>query len=134
MKRAIAVTILTGFVLAACQGEPGPAGPAGPQGEAGPAGPAGPEGPAGPQGDAGAPGPQGEAGAPGPQGEAGPAGEPGTVIRVVTSAGEASCDAGEVMVSALCVNAATPYPLQTKENGASCGASGATVRIACAAE
>ena len=128
MKRAIAATVLAGFVLAACQGEPGP------QGEAGPAGPAGPQGDAGPAGPEGPAGPQGEAGAPGPQGEAGPAGEDGTVIRIVTSGGEASCDAGEVMVSALCVNAATPYPLQTKENGASCGASGATVRIACAAE
>ena len=61
------VTILLCFVMcfsmAACAGEPGPAGPQGAQG------------PAGPQGEQGPAGPQGEQGPAGPQGEQGPAGE-----------------------------------------------------------
>ena len=53
MKYSIAVVILAGFLLTACQGEHGPAGPAGPQGSAGPAGEQGPVGPAGADGPAG---------------------------------------------------------------------------------
>ena len=57
------VTILLCFVMcfsmAACAGEPGPAGP---QGAQGPAGPQGEQGPAGPQGEQGPAGPQGPAG------------------------------------------------------------------------
>ena len=61
------VTILLCFVMcfsmAACAGEPGPAGPQGAQGTADP------------QGEQGPAGPQGEQGPAGPQGEQGPAGE-----------------------------------------------------------
>jgi hypothetical protein len=73
-------------------------------------------------------GPQGEAGQ---QGADGSAGDAGTSLRVVTSDGEASCNDGDVMVSAICVGSTGVYPLQTTETGASCGDSGATVRITC---
>jgi hypothetical protein len=85
-------------------------------------GPQGEVGPAGPQGDAGPEGPAG------PQGEAGPA---GTSLHVVSGDTEASCGDGEVMVSAICVGSTGVYPLQTTETGASCGDSGASVRITC---
>lgn len=122
MKRAVAITIVSGFLLAACQGEQGAQGPAGPEGPAGPAGPQGEQGVAGP------------AGPDGPEGPAGADGAPGASLRVVTSDAEATCDGGEVMVSAICLGTSALYPLQTTDNGASCGDSGATIRIACMAQ
>ena len=88
-------------------GAVGPAGPAGAKGEAGGPGPAGAKGetgsagPAGPKGDIGAAGPtgpQGEAGATGP---AGPKGE-GSGFRVISDQQQPTCNADEIMVSALC--------------------------------
>jgi hypothetical protein len=102
MKRATAITILSGFLLAACQGEPGPVGPAGPEGPAGPPG---------------------------------PAGAAGTTLRIVESGGEASCDAGEVMISAICPGVGTRAAhnlVMMTDNSASCV--GHAVRIACAAQ
>lgn len=131
------------LVLAGCERAPGPAGPAGPagpqgtagpQGPMGPQGPAGPAGPAGPQGEAGQQGPagpQGMRGEAGPPGERGPAGPPGPVgpagpnnLRAFDVAGDtASCEGGEVLVSAICRQGSASPVLQ---NGAvhCAGASG----------
>jgi hypothetical protein len=50
---------------------------------------------------------------------------------VVSGSGDVACDAGEALVSALCVGG-SGSALQTTENGASCG--GGSVRIACMAQ
>jgi hypothetical protein len=90
----------------------GPAGPAGPLGSAGPAGPAGQKG---------------------DKGDAGAAAAPG--VRVVSSdAVSATCETGEVLVSAYCTGSWTSYPLKPAQNGASCGEAGsseAKVTIVC---
>ncbi len=127
-------------ILAGCDrapapaGPPGPAGPqgaAGPQGPTGPQGPPGPTGPAGPQGEAGLQGPagpQGVRGEAGPPGERGPAGPPGAAgpnnLRAFDVTGDtASCEGGEVLVSAICRQGSASPVLQ---NGAvhCAGASG----------
>lgn len=87
------------------RGEAGPQGPAGPPGERGPAGPRGEPGSPGPAGIAGVPGERGPAGPPGPegkQGERGPAGPGGQQLRVVRGTGAQACNAGEIVVSAVC--------------------------------
>ena len=65
------------------------------------AGPSGPQGTPGPQGEAGS---QGPAGAPGAAGERGPIGMPGASnVRAFEVTGDtASCQADEILVSALC--------------------------------
>jgi hypothetical protein len=105
------------------KGEPGPTGAQGPRGEPGPAGPvgavgaAGAPGPQGAKGDPGPAGPQGPKGDAGPAGPPGPAGSPATAalsIRPVRVDGcrqpycEAVCDAGETMISALCLRTGQP--------------------------
>ncbi len=86
------------------QGERGTAGPAGPGGVPGPAGPVGPAGPAG---TVGLLGPAGQQGAAGPAGSAGPPG-PNNVrlvqVETCTTGCDASCGAGEVVASAVCVS------------------------------
>ncbi len=122
-------------------GAPGPAGKdgaTGPQGPAGLAGPAGPAGPAGAKGEMGPPGPKGDTGAPGPVGATGPAGPKGDTgaaaalsLRIVKGAAEQSCDAGEIMVSALCTGQGDiSKSLSVSDNGATCGDS--EVRLVCA--
>jgi hypothetical protein len=47
----------------------------------------------------------------------------------------ATCDAGEVMISAYCTGTWTNYPLKPADNGASCGDANATdvkVTLVCA--
>jgi hypothetical protein len=47
----------------------------------------------------------------------------------------ATCDAGEVMISAYCTGTWTNYPLKPADNGASCGDANATdvkVTLICA--
>ena len=121
------------LLLAACERAPGPTGPpgaAGPQGMAGPPGPPGPQGPPGPmgaKGEAGAPGvagmqgAQGERGEPGPPGPVGPAG-PSNLRAFEVTGDTASCQADEILVSALCEGGHQPL----LQNGrATCtGASG----------
>jgi hypothetical protein len=77
---------VTGYLIPATAGGPGPAGPEGPPGPLGPAGPAGapgvpgavgPPGPAGPAGPTGSPGPIGPIGPVGATGSAGPTGPAG---------------------------------------------------------
>lgn len=68
--------LLLCFTLFACEGKPGPTGPAGSRGSAGPAGQQGVQGPQGEPGRDGARGPAGQTGARGPAGQQGPAGEP----------------------------------------------------------
>lgn len=132
-------------------GPAGPAGPAGVKGEVGPAGIAGPQGPAGPKGDvgpAGPAGPTGVAGPAGPQGPAGPAGVAGPVgpvgpagvagpagpqgpaatltLHRIKGTPSAKCDAGEILISALCVGAAETAKVDS-ESSASCEAGEATL-------
>ena len=66
--------LLTVFLLLACEGPPGPAGP---QGDTGHQGPPGEQGNTGVQGERGEPGSQGIQGSPGQQGEEGARGAPG---------------------------------------------------------
>lgn len=93
----IALAVLLAFALAACEGPVGPQGSEGPQGAAGPEGKAGPAGPKGDRGDKGDKGDRGDKGERGDRGEA--------ALRMVEGeAGTpASCEAGEVMVSAYCL-------------------------------
>jgi hypothetical protein len=74
----------------------------------------------------------GAAGPPGPPGAAGAAG----AFRVVSpNAATASCESGEVMISAYCTGNFAAYPLKPAQNGAACGDAGATdvkVTIVCA--
>jgi hypothetical protein len=44
------------------------------------------------------------------------------------STGAASCDGGEVMISAHCTGTFSAYPLRPTDNGASCG-DGADVKV-----
>jgi hypothetical protein len=108
-------------------GEPGAPGPAGPQGEAGLQGPAGPQGmrgeigPAGQPGVPGAPGvgSQGERGEPGPPGPAG-----ASNLRAFEVTGDsASCQANEILVSALCKDGGG-QPLLLNGRATCLGASG----------
>jgi hypothetical protein len=123
--------VAAAFLLAGCfEGPAGTPGLRGEQGATGDQGPAGPRGPAGPAGPAG---PKGEAGVAGPKGDAGPKGEQGlpgqaTGLRVVTlgasdcsAAGcRVTCNAGEVIASAVCV-AATPLQPVVQTASAKCG-------------
>jgi len=90
----------------------------------------GPAGPAGPKGDKGDPGAAGAAGA------VGAAGLAGASFHVVSPDGpSATCDSGEVLVSAYCTGIWTNYPLKPTRNGAACGEAGsseAKVTIVCA--
>jgi len=113
-------------------GATGPAGKDGAPGAQGPAGLAGPAGPAGPKGEVGPAGPKGDAG---PAGLAGPKGDPGApaslALRVLKSNSPAKCDAGEILVSALCTGSADVFKsLSVSDETASCD--GAEVRIVCA--
>ena len=132
--------VAAAFLLAGCfegpQGPAGAAGPHGPKGDPGVAGPAGPMGPQGAKGDTGPAGPMGAMGAAGPKGDkgdkgdAGPAGPAGNKFRVVTLGATAcgtsgctvTCNANEVLVSALCA-ADTPTPPQIQAAFAKCGPS-----------
>ena len=138
--------IAAAFLLAGCfegpQGPAGAAGPQGPKGDAGVAGPAGPMGPPGAKGDTGPAGPMGAMGPAGPKGDkgdkgdagakgdAGPAGPAGNKFRVVTLGAAAcgtsgctvTCNANEVIASALCA-ADTPTPPQIQATSAKCGPS-----------
>lgn len=68
--------LLLVIALLACEGKPGPTGPAGARGSAGPTGATGPAGDTGATGPAGPQGLQGPQGLPGRTGPQGPAGEP----------------------------------------------------------
>ena len=68
--------LLLVFALLACEGKPGPTGPAGSRGSAGPTGATGPAGDTGATGPAGPQGLRGPQGIPGRTGAQGPAGEP----------------------------------------------------------
>ena len=53
---------------------------------------------------------------------------------VSPNAATATCDAGEVLISAYCTGTFTNYPLKPTANGASCGEAGSTearVTIVC---
>lgn len=117
--------IAAAFLLAGCfEGPQGPAGAQGPKGDQGAAGAAGP---AGPQGAIGPAGPKGDTGA---KGDAGPAGPANNKFRVVTldaaacgtSGCTVTCNANEVIVSALCA-ADTSTPPQVQASSAKCGPS-----------
>ena len=104
------------------RGEPGPPGPAGAKGEAGLQGPAGAPGAAGERGQIGIQGAQGERGEPGPPGPAGPAGA--SNVRAFEVTGDtASCQADEILVSALCQGAGG-QPLLQNGRATCSGASG----------
>jgi hypothetical protein len=114
--------IATAFLLAGCfEGPQGPAGPPGPKGEAGAAGQAGAAGAAGVAGPAG---PKGDRG---PQGEQGPPGA-AAGLRVVTLAASdcsasgcsVTCNAGEVIASAVCAADAPLQPV-VQASTARCG-------------
>ena len=61
-------------------------------------------------------------GAAGAAGAKGDKGGPGMTLRLVRpKAPAASCDGGEVMISAFCSGKFKAYPLTTTENGARCG-------------
>ena len=68
--------LLLVVALLACEGKPGPTGPAGARGSAGPTGATGPTGDTGATGPAGPQGLRGPQGLPGRTGQQGPAGEP----------------------------------------------------------
>ena len=134
------------LLLTACERAPGPTGPpgaVGPQGMAGPPGPPGPPGPAGPvgpkgeAGSVGAPGvagergqigmqgAQGERGEPGASGPAGPAG-PSNLRAFEVTGDTASCQANEILVSALCEGGSQPL----LQNGrATCSGAGGIVGL-----
>jgi hypothetical protein len=80
-------------------------------------------------------GPPGPPGPPGPKGDKGDAGQAAASFRVVSpDAASATCDAGEVLISAYCTGTWTNYPLKPTANGASCGDAGSTdakVTIVC---
>ena len=102
-------------------GPSGPQGTAGPQGEAGLQGPAGPQGLRGEVGPAGAPGTPGAIGMQGPQGERG---EAGPNLRAFEVTGDtASCQANEILVSALCKDSGG-QPLLMNGRATCSGASG----------
>ncbi len=106
-----AALLAAAVLLAGCfEGLQGPQGPAGPKGEAGVAGP---------------PGPKGDKGDPGAKGEAGAAAASG--LRVIalgtaecTSGCTVTCNANEVIVSALCA-ADAPLPSDVQASSAKCG-------------
>jgi len=104
---ALSAAVAAALLLAGC----------GPQG---PAGPAGPPGPQGAKGDPGPPGPPGPAGPPGPQG-------PTAGVRVIhqnclaPGGCVATCEAGEVLVTAYCGVNRRPARFLT-EMSANCGA------------
>jgi len=112
------------------QGERGEAGLPGPKGEAGLQGPAGPQGlrgeigPAGVPGTPGAPGAAGERGQIGMQGPQGERGEPSPNLRPFEVTGDtASCQANEILVSALCKDGGG-QPLLLNGRATCSGASG----------
>jgi hypothetical protein len=109
LRFASIVALLSIFVCSGCS-KPEKA----ERGEQGVAGPAGTAGPAGPKGDTGAPG---------PVGPTGPAGASGATFRIVTDKVAASCDAGEIMISAYCGGEGTKLRI-TGTTGASCDGSG----------
>ncbi|MFN3657918.1 MAG: hypothetical protein ACK4UO_11745 [Pseudolabrys sp.] len=134
-----AALVAAALLLAGCfEGPQGPAGPAGAKGDTGVAGPAGPVGPAGPKGDTGAAGPAGPAGVAGPAGPSGPAGPKGdkgdagaagdSRLRVIalgagdcgTNGCSVTCNAGEVIASAVCV-ADSPLAPTLEASAAKCG-------------
>ena len=92
-----ALALALSFMLAACEGRVGPQGPEGK------AGPEGKVGQAGPKGDKGDKGDRGEKGDKGDRGDRGERGE--AVLRVIEleAGAPASCEPGEVMVSAYCL-------------------------------
>lgn len=103
---SIALATMLSVVLAACEGPVGPQGPEGKQGAQGMAGAEGKVGQAGPKGDKGDRGEKGDKGDRGDKGEKGDKGEQGTAAIRVLELGAgvaASCEAGEVMVSAYCL-------------------------------
>jgi hypothetical protein len=107
--------IAAGLLLSGCfEGPQGPPGVNGTRGEAGIQGPPGDRGPAGPAGPAG---PKGDKGDKGDAGPAGPAGPANTTLRVVSvsdctgGACTATCNAEEVIVSAVCVADAPMSPV-----------------------
>jgi hypothetical protein len=89
-------------------------------------GPAGPAGPAGPQGA------QGEVGPSGPVGPAGPPGASGATFRIITDQAAASCDAGEIIISAYCGGEGAKLRI-TGTSGAACeGSAGVNPVVVCA--
>jgi hypothetical protein len=100
----------------------GAAGPQGLRGEVGPAGAPGAPGAAGERGQIGMQGPQGERGEPGPPRPAGPAAA--SNLRAFEVTGDtASCEANEILVSALCKNGGG-QPLLLNGRATCSGASG----------
>lgn len=119
--------VATAFLLAGCfEGPQGPAGPAGPKGDSGVPGLAGSPGPKGDTGPAGAAGPKGDKGDAGAKGDKG---EPGdSKLRVIAlgvgdcgaSGCTVTCEAGEVIASAVCA-ADTPLAPTIEASSAKCG-------------
>jgi hypothetical protein len=73
-------------------------------------------------GAAGPAGPPGPSGAQGAKGDKGDTGDSGLSLRLVRPGAPAgSCNADEVMVSAVCTGKFTRNPLTTTEKGANCG-------------
>jgi hypothetical protein len=114
MRAVAAITAAFALlVLAGCEGQQGPAG------AQGHAGPPGPRGEAGPQGARGEPGPAGQAGAAGPKGDRGEPGPAGPAwstaaasVRLFDAIGETySCEANEIVVSAICKTGGAPVSL-----------------------
>jgi hypothetical protein len=87
---------------------------------------------------AGPPGPRGEPGVAGPKGDRGPPGEKGPAgLRVVNAApnAQASCDAGEVLISAFCPGATAALNIVSERaadcKGQAAGASASGVTVVC---
>ena len=119
MRLMIAGVTALALLTAGCsKGDKGDAGPPGPKGERGETGPPGP------------PGLKGEAGPAGPPGPRGPAGPSG--FRIITDQASATCNAGEIMISAYCTGEGSRLHV-TGTTGAVCeGGPGATAVLVCA--
>ena len=114
----VAITIAV-FAVAGCsKGDKGDQGPPGIKGDPGAVGAAGPQGP---KGD------------PGPAGALGPAGPPGAsnTLRIITQKANATCGAGEIMISAYCTGKGS-VPSLNGTIGASCIGGSNTVVVVCA--
>ncbi len=155
----LALTMAAAVALGGCfEGKQGPAGPAGAQGAqgakgdkgdagaqgvAGAAGAVGARGEKGEKGDTGAAGAQGLAGAAGARGERGEKGDKGdrgdkgdagvstaASFRVPpATAARASCNADEVMITAMCVGSSTYQALSFEPQGAQCGSDPASTAV-----
>jgi hypothetical protein len=128
------------------QGAKGDKGDAGAQGVAGAVGAVGARGEKGEKGDAGAAGAQGLAGSAGARGERGEKGDKGdrgdkgdkgdagvstaASFRVPpATAARASCNADEVMITAMCVGSSTYQALSFEPQGAQCGSDPASTAV-----